>query len=108
MNNGTLREIAVRNDIARDVVAGFAAGTPTLDGAWTFVDKALADVPVLLADLARIRAELEAVRLDRANLLAAIRATLAASADAEGDPLWYIRDEVKARQMPPQPRREAS
>jgi len=34
----------------------------------------------VLADLARGRAELEAVRLDRANLLAAIRATLSADA----------------------------
>jgi hypothetical protein len=44
--------------------------------------------------VARLTAELAATRLDRANLLAAIRATLAASADGEADPLAYLRDEL--------------
>jgi hypothetical protein len=30
--------------------------------------------------------------MDRANLLAAMRATMAAHADGEPDPLWYVRD----------------
>jgi hypothetical protein len=88
------REITTRNDFARDIIAGFAATTPTLTGAWRLIDKALADVPAVLAQLGRVRAELEAVRLDRANLLAAMRACLAANDDGESDPLGYLRDEL--------------
>jgi hypothetical protein len=94
MNINRFAEITTRNDIARDIVAGFAAVTPTLTGVWRLVDAALADLPAVLADLGRAQAELEAVRLDRANLLAAIRAALAADADGEPDPLDYLRDEL--------------
>ena len=97
-----MRRITTRTDIARDILAGFAAVTPTLAGAWQLIDAALADVPAVLAELGRVGAELEAARLDRANLLAAIRATLAAYADGEDDPLWYLRDELDAHQMPSQ------
>lgn len=76
MNGDRFAEVTTRNDIARDIIAGFAAVTPTLTGAWRLIDTALADIPAALAELGRTRAELEAVRLGRANLLAAIRATL--------------------------------
>lgn len=101
MTGNGFHEITVRNDIARDIIAGFAAVTPALAGAWRQVDTALADVPAVLAELERARAELEAARLDKANLLAAIRATLGAWAEGEHDPLWYLRDELNA------PRRHA-
>jgi hypothetical protein len=94
VNGNGFREVTTRNDIARDIVAGFAAVTPTLAGVWRFVDTALADVPAVLAELGRVRGELEAVRLDRANLLAAIRACLAAHAEGEADPLCYLRTEL--------------
>ena len=100
MNGNPFGEVTTRNDVARDIVAGFAAVTPTLAGVWRFVDRALADVPALVAELRRVRAELEAVRLDRANLLAAIRATLAADAEGESDPLGYLRDELDAPDTP--------
>jgi hypothetical protein len=100
MNGNPFEEVTTRNDVARDIVAGFAAVTPTLAGAWVFVDRAVADVPALVAELRRVRAELEAVRLDRANLLAAIRATLAADAEGESDPLGYLRDELDAPGTP--------
>jgi hypothetical protein len=100
-------EITVRNDIARDIIAGFAAVTPTLAGVFRLIDTALADLPAALADLGRVRAELEAVRLDRANLLAAIRATLAADAEGEPDPLGYLRDELDATGAPAVTRRRA-
>ena len=61
--------------------------------------------PPSLADLGRARAELEAVRLDRANLLAAIRATLAADAEGESDPLGYLRDELDSPDAPAATRR---
>jgi hypothetical protein len=88
------REVTTRNDIARDIIAGFAAVTPTLAGVLRLVDTALADVSVTLAALNHMRTELEAARLDRANLLAAIRACLAASEEGEADPLAYLRHEL--------------
>jgi hypothetical protein len=88
MNAGNTQRITTRNDIARDIIAGFASVTPTLAGVFRFVDSALADVPAVLAELRRAHAELEAARLDRANLLAAMRATIAAHADGEPDPLY--------------------
>jgi hypothetical protein len=105
MNRGNSTEITVRNDIARDIIAGFAAVTPTLAGAFHLVDTALADLPAVLADLHRARAELEAVRLDRANLLAAIRASLAADVEGEPDLLGYLRDELNSTEPPAATRR---
>jgi hypothetical protein len=107
VNTDTMQRIAVRNDIARDITAGFASVTPTLAGIFRFVDSALADVPAVLAELRQARADLEAVRLDRANLIAAMRATIAAHADGEADPLYYLRDELRARQAPAEGQREA-
>jgi hypothetical protein len=108
MSAETLQRITARNDAARDIIAGFASVTPALRGVFQFVDSALADVPGVLAELRRVRAELEAARLDRANLLAAMRATIAAHADGERDPLYYLRDELDARQERSQRHRGAS
>jgi hypothetical protein len=47
------------------------------------------------------------VRLDRANLLAAIRATLAADAEGEPDPLGYLRDELDTTGAPAATRRRS-
>jgi hypothetical protein len=105
MNLSHLAEISTRNDIARDIIAGFAAVTPSLAGVWRLIDTALADLPAVLADLGRARAELEAVRLDRANLLAAIRATLTADTEGEHDPLGYLRDEFDSPGVPAATRR---
>ncbi|MCM4080059.1 hypothetical protein [Paractinoplanes hotanensis] len=55
---------------------------------------ALADIPVLLAELERLGDLLSQTRWDFANLLAAARATLAAHHEGEPDPLDYLRDEV--------------
>ena len=54
------------------------------------------DLAHLVAELTRLAGELDRVRMDRANLLAAMRAALAAHADGEPDPLWYLRDELNA------------
>ena len=64
---------------------------------WT----ALADVPVLLAEVERLGRLLTWTRIEFANLLAAGRATLAADHDGEADPLFYLRDEVAAHQAAP-------
>jgi len=105
MNADRSAEVTTRNDIARDIIAGFAAVTPNLAGVWRYVDRALADIPATLADLGRARAELEAVRQDRANLLAAIRATLGAHDDGEDDPLGYLRAELGSPGTPATTRR---
>jgi len=107
MNASSPAEVTTRNDIARDIIAGFAAVTPTLAGVFRLIDTALADLPAVLAELGQARAELEGVRLDRANLLAAIRATLAADAEGEPDPLGYLRDELDATGTPAATRRRS-
>jgi len=93
----TLLAVYVRNDEARRMLAGFAAATPMLSPLWQQVDRALADVPALGSVVARLTAELAGSRLDRANLIAAIRAALAAAAEGEADPLCYLRDEMEDR-----------
>ena len=107
MNGNDTTEITTRNDVCRDIIAGFAAVTPTLTGVWRLIDTALTDLTAVLAELGRVRAQLEAVRLDRANLLAAIRATLAADAEGDPDPLDYLRDELDATGAPASTRRRA-
>jgi hypothetical protein len=103
-----LQQINARNDQARHVVAGCASAMPTLAALWRPVDDALSDavllsalVARLSAQVARLSAESNRARLDRANLRAAMRATLAAHADGEPDPMWYLRDELNAPQVRP-------
>ena len=91
-----LPEVMTRNSAARDIVAGFASATPALAAMWQQIGAALADAGPLAAEVARLSAELRSVRLDRANMLAAIRAALAAHSDGEADPLSYLRDELGA------------
>lgn len=92
-----LYAVYARNEVAREVVAGFAAEWPTLAAYWQQIETALADVPALGAVIGRLTAELADSRMDRANLLAAMRATVGAQADGEADPLYYLRDELAAR-----------
>lgn len=63
---------------------------------------AVADIPVMLAELSRLRSLLALVRTMHANLLAAARATIAATRDGEADPMYYLREELDAHdQLPP-------
>lgn len=95
-----VHEIMTRNAAARRIVAGFSAATPALAEMWQCVQNALADTGTLSAEVARLLAEVAAIRLDRANLLAAMRAALAAERDGEADPLSYVRDELETSQRP--------
>ena len=54
------------------------------------------DLARLVAEITRLSAELDRTRMDRANLLAAMRAALAANADGDPDPMWYLHDELDA------------
>jgi hypothetical protein len=83
-----LEEITARNESARRMIAGFTVEMPALAEFWRNLGTALADSPALCGEIARLNAELRATRLDLANLLAAVRATLAAYADGEADPLY--------------------
>jgi hypothetical protein len=94
--NINLQEVSARNGNARHIVAGCAAAMPTLTDMWRFLHDALDDTPALAAEITRLSAEIESTRLDRANLRAAMRATLAAHADGEPDPMWYLRDALNA------------
>jgi hypothetical protein len=68
------------------------------NGFRTALVRSVADVPVLLFEVDRLWLLLVAARRRYANLVAAGRATLAAHADGEADPLSYLRDE-----LPPNP-----
>lgn len=94
----SLHAVYARNDHARRIIAGFASSMPIASEMWEQVDRALADVPAMGAVIARLAAELADTRMDRANLLAAMRAAIGAHADGEADPLYYLRDELNARQ----------
>jgi hypothetical protein len=75
-----------------------ARDTVDLDALWTV----LSDVPVLLAEVERLRSLLWFARMSHANLAAAARAAVAADHDGEHDPLWYVRDELATRaELPP-------
>ena len=104
----SLHVIYARNDHARRIIAGCMSAMPAASELWEQVDRALADVPAMGAVIARLTAELADTRMDRANLLAAMRATIAAHADGEADPLYYLRDELDARQTRSQGHQGAS
>jgi hypothetical protein len=94
-------EVMNRNHAARDILSGFARATPMLSPAWEYIGGALADARDLATEVARLAAELAAARLGRANALAAMRATIGAQRDGEPDPLYYLRDELRASQSAP-------
>jgi len=95
--NINLQEVNTRNDTARRIIAGFSSAVPTLSDIWQLIEVALNDVLVLSAEVIRLSAALRHTRLDRANLLAAVRATIAAQYDGEPDPFAYLQDELDAR-----------
>jgi hypothetical protein len=94
--NINLPEVNARNDNARHIIAGFAAAMPALAEMWRNLHDALDDTLALAAEITRLAAELARTRLDRADLRAAMRAALAAYADGEPDPMWYLRDALDA------------
>jgi hypothetical protein len=56
---------------------------------------------VLRGEIRRLRARLTRALNDLHNLITAARATLAAQREGEDDPLYYIRDELRAQgQLP--------
>jgi hypothetical protein len=54
----------------------------------------IGQIPTLCAEIDRLARLLGQARAAYANLSAAARATLAARAEGEPDPWWYLRDEL--------------
>lgn len=96
-NTSNLLEVTTRAQHARNIIAGFSGVFPALADYWGQVDDALADVSALSSEIARLRDQLATCRINRANLAAAGRATVAAFLDGEPDPLIYLRDELHAQ-----------
>ncbi|QFG26522.1 hypothetical protein [Actinomadura sp. WMMB 499] len=100
-----LEEVRDRNRAAREIISALAEAMPSVAELWFRVNAALTDTPVLLSEVNRLVAELVKVRRDRANLVAVARAALSAERDAEPDPLYYVRDELRAQgHLPPESR----
>lgn len=78
-----LQEVANRHDTATAVV--------------DTLNRAFDTIPLLSAEITRLRRQLAASLIDFNNLLAAAKATLSAHADGEEDPLYYLCDELKAQ-----------
>jgi hypothetical protein len=87
-----LEEVTSRHDAA---VSAMGALTRALDL-----------IPLLHAEVGRLRSRLAHTLSDFRNLIAAARATLSAQADGEDDALYYLRDELEAQgHLPPDPRK---
>jgi ABC-type transporter Mla subunit MlaD len=78
-----LQEVTDRHDTATAVVDA--------------LNRALDTIPLLSAEINRLRRRLATTLGDFNNLVAAARATLSAHADGEEDPLYYLRDELRAQ-----------
>lgn len=62
---------------------------------------AIADIPVLLAELDRALMLATEARAEFAKLLAAARTVLVAEDDGEAEPLYLLRDEIAAHEPVP-------
>ena len=78
-----LQEVTNRHDAATAVV--------------DVLNRALGTIPLLSAEINRLRRRLATTLGDFNNLLAAAKATLSAHTDGEEDPLYYLRDELTAQ-----------
>jgi ABC-type transporter Mla subunit MlaD len=87
-----LQEVTSRHDSATAAIAKLA--------------RALDTIPLLAAEVNRLRRRLASTLKDLHNLLAAARAALSANADGESDPLYYLRDELQAQGHLPSEHRE--
>ena len=92
-----LLEVNARADTAQHIIIGFSRAIPNLADLWQQVTHSLSDIPILVAEITHLGTELTSIRLDRANLAAAGRATIAAWHDGEPDHLSYLRGELDAQ-----------
>ena len=95
-NQPAIPRLQINLDAILGTIALELARVRICDQCQQSVPSLINDLADLVAELTRLAGELDQARLDRANLRAAMRATLAAHADGEADPLWYLRDELHA------------
>lgn len=92
-----LQEVSIRAEHAQHIVTGFARANPALGEIWQQIDNSIADIAILITEIARLRDVVTRARLARANLAAAGKATITAWRNSESDPLSYLRDELTAQ-----------
>ncbi len=95
-NQPTIPRLQINLDEILGTIALELARVRICDQCQQSVPSLINDLAHLVAELTRLSDELDQARMDRANLRAAMRAALAAHADGEADPLWYLRDELDA------------
>jgi len=92
-----IQEVTARAQTAHHIIIGFSRAMPTLADLWQQIENALSDISLMAAEVTRLHTCLASVRMHRANLAAAGRATVAAYRNRERDPLSYLRDELEAQ-----------
>jgi len=97
-NQPTIPRVQIDLDEILGTIALELARVRICDQCQQSVPSLINDLADLVAELTRLAGELDQARLDRANLRAAMRAALAAHADGDPDPMWYLRDELDAPQ----------
>ena len=95
-NQPTIPPLQIDLDEVLGTIALELARVRICDQCGASVPSLINDLAHLVAELTRLAGELDQARMDRANLRAAMRAALAAHAEGEPDPLWYLRDELHA------------
>lgn len=93
----SLQEVEDRANTAQHIVTGVAHAMPNTADLWQQIAQSLADIPILTAEVIRLDAELMRTRLERANLAAAARATIAACRDGHRDAISYVHDELEVQ-----------
>ncbi|MFC9973208.1 hypothetical protein ACFVH6_20185 [Spirillospora sp. NPDC127200] len=97
-----IQEVRARNLAAREILSALSDSMPSVADLWLRLNAALADTPALNSEILRLAGELAKARREHADLIAAARAALHAERDGEEDPLYYVRDELRARgHLPP-------
>jgi len=97
-NQPTIPRLQINLDEILGTIALELARVRICDQCGASVPSLINDLADLVAELTRLADKLNQARLDRANLRAAMRAALAAHADGDPDPMWYLRDELDAPQ----------
>src|SRR6266567_1862311 len=92
-----LTEVDARASDARRTITQIWLASPTHSGPCRQVSESLADIPALTSEITRLCDDLTTIRLLRANLAAAGKASIAADRSGEADPLSYLRDELAAQ-----------